>query len=66
MGTDFLFRNNGTLITLTPQTEEARQWIDDHLNLDSWQDPAQVPIDPRLFEDIHAGILNDSLTIQEL
>ena len=63
---DFYFNNCGTIITLTPQTDKARQWIKQNLQLDSWQDPDQVPIEPRLFDDIHAGIINDSLTIEQL
>lgn len=63
--TDFYFTNSGTIITLVPQTDKARQWINDNLQLQGWQDPDRVPIETRMFEDIHAGIINDSLTITQ-
>ncbi len=64
MKTDFIFHNEGTLIMLLPQTDQAQQWINENLQLDTWQNSQRPAIEPRMFDDICEGIRRDGLTIR--
>jgi hypothetical protein len=61
--TDFTMRLDGNIIILSPVTDRARAWSDVNIPLESWQDPAAIPIDIRLFEDIADGIVVAGMSI---
>ena len=63
MKTDFNILDSGNIIFLTPVTERAKVWIFDNLELEEWQGSDQIPIEPRMFEDIKAGIILAGLKI---
>lgn len=61
---DFSYTNHGSVITLTPLTDEGRAWCNEHLPVDAqrWGRGGYV-IEPRYFAAIHEGISNDGLSI---
>lgn len=61
--TDFILQDHGSLVVLTPQTPEARGWVDEHLPDDAQCFARGVVIEPRYFEPIADGITADGLTI---
>lgn len=65
MTTDFTYCNHGSIIILTAVSAEAAQWVEDHLPEDAltWG-PNGTVIEPRYFDDIANGIINDGLSIE--
>jgi len=61
---DFHAVNDGSIILLLPLTDQGRQFIDEYLSIDSWQDPQRVAIEPRYWPDISAAIAEQGLTIE--
>jgi len=62
---DFQVVNSGSVVVFTPQTPQAKQWVADHLPLESWQWLGQsFVIDQRYAFDILDGIVNDGLEVQ--
>lgn len=61
---DFELTNHGSIATLKPLTDEARDWIADHIPDDAqfWNDA--VAIEPRYVDQILHGIYNDGLHVQ--
>lgn len=61
---DFTATNHGSIILLTPVTDEANTWVNEHLQVEGWQTlGTSIAIEPRYFDDIVEGIRNDGLTI---
>lgn len=65
--TDFRFRNEGTLALLIPQTDAAKEWVDEHIGADNGYQPdwPTVLIEPRYAGDILNGLVADGLTVEE-
>jgi hypothetical protein len=63
MESDFYFRNESNIVVLFPKSASAQKWVLDNLSLEIWQDPNQMAIEPRLFDEVVAGILLEGLTI---
>jgi hypothetical protein len=61
---DFYFRNEGSLILLLPQTDNAIEFVENNISLDDWQSKNSIAIEPRYFDDIIEGILNADLIIK--
>jgi hypothetical protein len=61
---DFYFRNEGSLILLLPKTDNAIEFVENNIQLDDWQNKYNIAIEPRYFDDIIEGILNDDLIIK--
>lgn len=59
---DFIAAHHGSLITLTPLTDEGKAWCDDHLEDDALWVGRAVAIEPRYFEAIADGIAAAGLT----
>ena len=59
---DFIATNHGSIVTLAPQSEEAREWCEDHLPEDAMMFGDAYAIEPRYFGDIVAGFQDDGLT----
>jgi len=63
MTNDFILINQGTISTLTPVTEGAKDWIDEHIPDDAQWFGRSLVIEWRYVEDIYNGILGDGLTV---
>jgi hypothetical protein len=65
MTADILAENHGSVFTLTPMTEAARDWIDENCHIESWQYMgASFAVDRRVAFDIVQRALNDGLTCE--
>ena len=58
MTPDFRTVNHGSIITLTPCTPEAVEWVNENL-----PDHFNGAIEPRYFNDIAEGIIADGLVL---
>lgn len=63
MSADFLFANHGSICILTPVSEAAQAWVDEHLPEDAMRWAGGVVIEPRYAGDILEGIQNDGLSL---
>jgi len=63
-GQDFKVTYHGSVSRLVPLTDLAKEWVEEHLQLEDWQwmGPAIV-IDTRYIGDIIDGIIDDGLAI---
>ena len=61
---DFYASNQHCLIMLYPETDEAKEFCDNSLYVESWQNKNGIAIEPRYFEDIYLAIQNEVLTIK--
>lgn len=61
---DFHVHGGGTVYVLQPLSQEARDWVSDNLQVESWQFLGSgVGIEHRYIGDIVAGIRADGLTV---
>ena len=63
---DFTYKHQGSVITLTPQTNDARTWCDLNIPPESYFSPDTIVIEFRCWPDILDGILSEPLTIRKL
>ena len=63
---DFLYRDEGSIILLLPQSETARSWAGENLQTEPWQDKRAIAIEPRYFTDILEGIHTEGMIIERL
>jgi len=61
---DFDIQNHGAIAILTPCTEYAHDWVDEHLPDDAMRWGGGVVIEPRYLGDIIDGIEADGLSVQ--
>lgn len=63
---DFIIRDEGSILLLTPRTEPARTWIDQHIGPDNGFQPfyPTVVIEPRYFGPILEGIRESGLEVR--
>lgn len=61
---DFVSANHGTIVTLSPLTDAARDWVAANIAPDPELSEV-VNIEPRYFLDIAYGLLEDGLTMQD-
>ena len=63
---DFLVEDQGSIFLLSPQTDPARTWIDEHISREGFQPywPVVV-IEHRYVSDIVAGIQGDGLAVRQ-
>ncbi len=62
--TDFTIRDEGNIFLLCPGNQNAEQWINKNLFIESWQRLGNnIAIDYRFFEAIYNGILESGLTV---
>lgn len=61
---DFLYHNDGSIVTLLPQTTEAEEWIDNNLPEETPRWGKGVAIEFNYADDIFYGIVTDGLTLQ--
>jgi hypothetical protein len=60
---DFLVANHGSIFTLTPLTEPASVWIDEHIGDGAQCWGAGIVVEHRYIGDIVEGIVNDGLEV---
>jgi hypothetical protein len=61
---DFIVHDHGTVALLVPQNHAAKEWIDEHVQVESWQWFAGgIACEPRMIEDIITGIVGDGLEV---
>ena len=63
---DFLYRDEGSIILLLPQSETARSWAGENLHTEPWRDKRGIAIEPRYFEPILEGIDTGGMVIKRL
>ena len=61
---DFFIRHEGTISLLFPESEAAREWVEEHLPDDLLTWAGAAVIEHRYVPDILAGIVMDDLTIE--
>lgn len=60
---DFLFANHGSVCLLTPVSEAAQAWRDEHLPGEVQTFGGGIAIEPRYAGPVLEGIINDGLTV---
>lgn len=61
---DVLVDNQGTIMVLTPQTQEAKDWFDENVEAEGWQWMGDgLAVDHRMAENLLQGILTSGLTV---
>lgn len=60
---DFEVRNEGSLVLLTPVTDAAREWLEEHVGSDNGYQPMwpTCVIERRYAADVLQGAVNDGL-----
>lgn len=61
--TDFTVENHGSLFLLRQNTDEAEQWVEEHIPEDAMTMGNAVVVEHRYIADIVVGIQNDGLTV---
>ena len=61
--TDFLYQHEGSIGLLYPVTNEARGWIDEHIDPDSQWFSSGLVIEWRYVDPIIEAISNDGLEV---
>jgi len=63
--TDFIYKDHGSLIFLWPVSDEAKDWVSEHIQLEDWQEGSiKVVFEPRYFEPVLNQIQADELVIR--
>ena len=61
---DIKIDNEGSIIVITPLTSEARIWIDENCNIESWQWIGEsLAIDHRFAENIILGLADAGFNV---
>ena len=62
---DVITNNFGSVVSLTPMTPAARQWINENCHTEPWQWlRATLNIDSRFAADLIQGMVDDGLTVR--
>jgi len=61
---DFTVRNEGSIFLLTPHTDAARAWVEEHLPADAQTFGPAIVVEHRYIGDIVAGIQADGLEVR--
>lgn len=59
---DFRVRDEGTLILLWPVSDEATDWVNEHIDPEATRWAGAIVIERRYFPAIFAGLAADGLT----
>ena len=60
---DFLIADHGSVITLLPFSDGAREWVDEWIDSSAPRFGRQIVIERRYFAEIYEAIKNDGFTI---
>jgi hypothetical protein len=62
---DATFHNHGSIVMCEPHTDEARTWVDEHVQLEDWQwMGGRFAVEPRMVEDLAQGMMDDGLVVK--
>jgi hypothetical protein len=62
---DFNIENHGSVVLVRPVTTAAREWVDEHVPLESWQwHGGAFVVEPRYLPILFDGIVGDGLTVR--
>lgn len=66
MPTDFELSDQGSIVLLSPNTESARQWVEDNIGADNGYQPyyPTVIMEHRFADNVISGLQSDGLSIQ--
>jgi hypothetical protein len=65
MKTDFNILNCGSVVMVYPLTEQATNWVNKNVYLEPWQWlGGGFAVEPRYFDNLYEGIINEGLTIE--
>lgn len=59
---DFVILDEGSIILLRPENDDAQQWIDDHIGDEALSFGTAIVVEPRYIANIVSGIEADGLT----
>lgn len=62
---DFISSNQGSIVLLTPISDDAFAWCDDNLAADAESFSGSIAVESRMFFDIAYALLEDGLTMQD-
>lgn len=61
---DVRVENHGSVFTMTPLTDAAKAWFDEHISSEGWQWlGGSLAVDPRLVGNVINGLQGDGLTV---
>lgn len=61
--TDFCAIDHGSIVSLVPSSQPAKDWVEEYLPDDALWHGRGVAIERRYWPDIYAGILDASLSV---
>lgn len=62
---DVLVENHGTIFMFTPMTPAARAWVEEHVQLESWQWlGGSFSVEHRFAQNLAQGMMADGLEVQ--
>ena len=64
--TDFTLVDHGSIVILTPESDDAKTWVDDYIDKNAQWFADGVVIEPRYAHDIVEGIFETGMTIDPL
>lgn len=64
VGPDFTLQDEGTIVLLTPKSEEAQEFIDTHIDPDAQTFCDAVVIEPRYVQPIIAHIEEHGMVVE--
>ncbi len=60
---DFRFQNHGNITLLTPLTEDAHRWVEEHISTERTEWAGGIVIEPRYVAPILEHIAADGMVI---
>jgi len=61
---DFTVKNEGSLVLLEPFSDQARDWVDEHISENAQWYFGAVVVEHRYIEPIIEGIQEDGMTVE--
>ena len=62
--TDFSVLNQSSIFLLTPNSESAKEWVDENIDSEAMWWGNSVVVEHRYIKDIVDGLLNDGFTVE--
>ena len=61
---DFYVKNCHSVIMLYPESDQAKDWVNDNIFLDDWQNKDNIAIEPRMFIDIYDALIGEKMILK--
>jgi len=66
MPADVLIENHGSIAMFTPMTPAAHEWVDDNVEVESWQKMGpSIACEPRCLDNLVEGMREAGLVVEE-